>query len=127
MDRGRHVGWRRLAAAAAFGDTGRCGPVDPASEAEADAEFEAQASAAEQDATVEAVMDPALEFDVDECRRPLRRRARQSLEDAVAAYEARLAAEDLERQSMAAAEPVTGAVVTEAVLEPEIEAEVRRA
>ena len=93
------IGADPSAVAAAAATTADAAPVDAASVAEADAEFEAQASAAEQDATVEAVMDPAVDYDADDADGVHGVAPGQSLEDAVAAYEARLAAEELERQS----------------------------
>ncbi len=88
--------------------------------AEEAATFDAQASAAEQDATAEAVMDPALEFDQDDdVEQSVSGVAPgQSLEEAIAAYEARLAAEEREAADVSAETAVVAdAVASEPVVE----------
>ncbi|HEY6570319.1 MAG TPA: hypothetical protein VIZ22_08525, partial [Candidatus Limnocylindrales bacterium] len=69
-----------------------------ADQAQLGADFDAQASAAEQEATAEAAMDSALDFDIEPDSvggiPP-----DQSLEDAIAAYEARMAADALSTAS----------------------------
>ncbi len=95
--------------------------VGAAGEAEEDAEYEAQAAAAEQDATVEAVMDPTFDYEPEDTDAGVAGVAPgQSLEEAVAAYEARLAAEERERAESPAV--VASAVVAEP--EPTVVAEV---
>ncbi len=106
---GRGHGGDALAAAEAV----RLADVEPAAEemapiagaGEPGADFDAQASAAEQDATAEAAMDPDLDFDIDVDG--MDSVPGQSLEDAIAAYEARLAAGE---------QPAAGAS-----LQPEVE------
>ena len=92
-------------------------------EAEEAADFEAQASAAEQDATAEAVMDPALDFDLDDAGAGVAGVAPgQSLEEAIAAYEARLAAEEAEAAGHAddhAVADVAAVAAIAAVTEPD--------
>ena len=89
------------AMAAGFADDDAA-PSMSALDAEEAADFEAQASAAEQDATAEAVMDPALDFDLDDAETGVAGVAPgQSLEEAIAAYEARLAAEEAEVEGRA--------------------------
>ncbi len=92
-----------------------------ASTSEDEAELEAQASAAEQDATAEAVMDPALDFDEDETQGVSGVAPGQSLEEAIAAYEARLAAEEAEATSTDVAEPAIEVAAAAAIVEPDVE------
>ena len=103
------------AMAAGFADDD-AGPSMSALDAEEEADFEAQASAAEQDATAEAVMDPALDFDLDDAGAGVAGVAPgQSLEEAIAAYEARLAAEEAEAAGHADDHPVADVAAVAAI------------
>ena len=103
------------AMAAGFADDD-AGPSMSALEAEEEADFEARASAAEQDATAEAVMDPALDFDLDDAGAGVEGVAPgQSLEEAIAAYEARLAAEEAEAAGHADDHPVSDVAAVAAI------------